>query len=532
MKKNIKYSIVFLVIFFSGILFERFELDNKTINLFKNTFNGGYRIIYSLTNTEKIFVDIDNKHYEKILETRKKALKLGVLKEDMQKWGPAKLKLKDNSYDVEIRLKGAFPDHWSDLSKLSFKIKINNDSKPVHKLRRFNLQSPDTLSYLYEWLFFKALQQEKLINLKLRYYELILNGNSQGVYVLQEGISQDTLSRNKRTPGPIIGFSKNNYLEEIANSKKLQISGIVDSLNGLEDTFWRAKIEPVQLTEHQEIDEDQQVYLKKALYLLNSFRDGSLKPNQVFDIKKLAKVMAIRAILGSSEFDYRDTKFYFDPNTSLLEPISKEIHVNLDLDFKDHYYSWWIDSSKVRPHYTNNTNFFLDLLYGDYKFYKAYLSELNDLSNKKYINNLINLNKDEFNENFKILKKNYPTQEIFSKQQLEITRIRIQDLLNPIQNLNVNFLEYKKNILKLNISNLQRLPIEIIGLKLKDGTSLNLKEPLMIKGKKPLYPAKKIVANFDCEFREDCKKHLIEKQKLIFKILGQKKDNLTKISKY
>ena len=86
--------------------------------------------------------------------------------------------------------------------------------------------------------------------------------------------------------------------------------------------------------------------------------------------------MAIRAVLGSSEFDYRDTKFYFNPITSLLEPITKEIHVNLNLNFKDHYFSWWIDSYKERPHYTNNTNFFLDLLYKDNKFYEAYLKTI------------------------------------------------------------------------------------------------------------------------------------------------------------
>ena len=120
MKKNIKYSITFIVIFFSGILFERYQLDNKIINLFKDTLNGSYRIIYSLTNSEKIVIDIENKHYEKIIETRNKALKLGVLKEEMQKWSPAKLKINDNSHDIKIRLKGAFPDHWSDLSKLSF----------------------------------------------------------------------------------------------------------------------------------------------------------------------------------------------------------------------------------------------------------------------------------------------------------------------------------------------------------------------------------------------------------------------------
>ena len=94
-----------------------------------------------------------------------------------------------------------------------------------------------------------------------------------------------------------------------------------------------------------------------------------MRTSEVFDIEKLAKVMALRALLGSSEFDYLDTKFYFNPSTSLLEPITKEAHVNLNLNWRDTYFSWWIDSSKIRPHYVNNTNFFINLLYQDKEFY-------------------------------------------------------------------------------------------------------------------------------------------------------------------
>ena len=36
-----------------------------------------------------------------------------------------------------------------------------------------------------------------------------------------------------------------------------------------------------------------------------------------------------------------------------------------------------------------------------------------------------------------------------------ITKTRIQDVLNPVQGLDIKFVEYNKNILKLNVSNLQ-----------------------------------------------------------------------------
>ena len=486
MSKKIIYSIVAILLFISGAIFERFELDNKSLNILKKAYDGGFRVFYSFTNTEKIFLDISNKEYEKILKSREEALKLGVLKDSMSRWVPAKIKMNDVSHEIKIRLKGAFPDHWSDPSKLSFKIKVNNDSMPINNLRRLNLQSPETLSFLYEWLLSKALEQEKLINLRLNYYELILNGNSLGVYALQDAISPESLQINNRKSGPIIGFSKDLYLDEITNAKKLNKLGILDSLNGLEDTFWRSKIEVVQMTEGQETNDLQQKYLKESINLLNSFRNGELKTSQVFDVNKLAKVMAIRASLGSSEFDYRDTKFYYNPDTSLLEPITKEVHVSLDLNFKD-YYSWWIDSTKkFGPHYTNNTNFFIDLIYRDYNFYKLYLNELNNISKKQYFKNLIEKNNQEFSRNFKILKTNFPTKEIFSEEQIKITRARIQDLLNPVQGLNVNFLEYEKDILKLKISNLQRLPVEIIGIKLQDKSDINLKKSVILPGKKHL----------------------------------------------
>ena len=157
--------------------------------------------------------------------------------------------------------------------------------------------------------------------------------------------------------------------------------------------------------------------------------------------------MAIRAVLGSSEFDYRDTKFYFNPETSLLEPITKEIHIDLNLNFKDHYYSWWIDSTKISPHYANNTNPFINLLYSEMKFYEIYLKELKKFYEKNYFQKLINQNKIEFEKNFKILKKNYPTRKVFSEKHLMITKTRVQDVLNPVQGLDIKFVEYNKNIL-------------------------------------------------------------------------------------
>jgi len=530
-KKYTKYLSIFFIIFFLGLSTERFGLDNKVSLAFKNSLDSFSRFLYSFTSKEKIFINIKPRNYDRILKTRELSLKKNKLTEDLHDWVPAKLVNEGNSHNIKIRLKGAFADHWEDSVQWSFKIKVDNDSKSIFGLRRFAIQPPKTISYLYEWLFMKALEKEKLISLGARYLDVIINGNSRGAYLLQGQASKELIKSNNREDGPVIGFSKNLFLEEQINSDRLNAMNATGSLNGIEDSFWRAKIEPVQFSD-KENKTKQESNLKKAIYLLESFRNGSLKPSQVFDVDQLTKVMALRAILGSSEFDWRDTKFYFNPKTSLLEPISREIHVDLNLNFKDHYFSWWIDSSHMRPHYVNNTNFFIDILYKDKKFYRKYLSELNRLSKTKYYEDLIQENSKDFKKYKKILKNNYPTKKIFSKEHLEINRIRIQDFLDPIQGLNVYFLDYKDDLLFLDVSNLQRIPAEILGIEFEGKSKIYLKKPFLIEGKKPLLPLKNNTIKIHCQDKKKCGKLLIDKHKIIFKILGQEKEKKTEISKH
>ena len=154
-----------------------------------------------------------------------------------------------------------------------------------------------------------------------------MNNQRRSVYCSGTNITKISF-KNNREKGPIIGFTKDTWIKEQINARRLSRSGVKNgSLNGLEDTFWRSKIEPVQFRSLSD-DPKQQVYLEKAIFMLESFRNNSMRTSEVFDIEKLAKVMALRALLGSSEFDYLDTKFYFNPSTSLLEPITKEAHVN------------------------------------------------------------------------------------------------------------------------------------------------------------------------------------------------------------
>ena len=573
--KNLIFFFIIFIVFFLGILTERFDVDKKISKNLETFTDRIYQFVYSITNKEKkVYIHIEPRHYQKILSIRDLSINKTMLTKDLEDWVPARINLRNNTKDIKIkvwfdnlvrkspdtketnellylikdwipddkiskknnpnikiRLKGVWPDHWTDDKQWSFKIKFINEEDQIFNLSRLALQPPETLDYIYEWLLSKAFENENLISLPVSFTEVIINNKSRGLYTAHGQISEKILKKNKRPLSPIIGFSKDTWIKEQINSKRLLGLGATDSLNGLEDTFLRSKIEPVRFDKFKN-DPTQVAYLKKAIYLLESFRNGEKKTSEVFDIKKLAKVMALRALIGSSEFDYLDTKFYYNFNTSLLEPISKEAHVRLNLNWKEKYYSWWIDSAKIRTHYTGNKNIFIDLLYKDKKFYEEYLKQLNIYSSNNFYNELIKNNKKEFENNLLILKSNFPTKKIFSYEHLIIMEKRVQDLLSPIEGLNAYFEKFSKGIVKIKVQNIQRLPLEITGLRFADGTEIKKENSMLIDGKQPLQPAKIYTFEVDCKNSSNCDKNFIQNQKVLYNILGQTSERLVMIQPF
>ena len=508
-------AITLILFFIFGTWSEKYDLIEKPRVLTKDLFVKIENLILSnFSNAEKIVINIKYKNYQSIKDDRDLGLKNIRLKDDDVRWVKAKLSSNGINSDIKIRLKGTHSDHWSHPFKWSFKVKTIDKSR-IFGLENFSIQSPSTASYLNEWLFMKALKEEGLISHRIKFLDVVLNGDNYGVYTFIENASKELIESNNRREGPIIAFNKDYWIDEMNNSKNI-------STNDPHQNFWRAKISPIKFDEEL-IGTEQELYLNKAIFLLESFRDNKLKPNEVFDTNQLATLMALRAIFGSAEFDTNDLKFYYNPITNLLEPISREIHSAHEIFY--YYSSWLFDTEKlVSPWH----KYFLNLLYQNKEFKEKFYGELYRLTSQPYIDKLIKKNKNEFEKNKEILEINYPEKKVFSLGEFQKTKEFIKNSLNPLSSLNANLHAMDKNEITINVSNINALPLEIIGVKLSQSNEIKLKKYIYLDGKKENESFKQNLIKIKCDNTE-CNINDIRNYKLLYKVLGQKKVNFSPI---
>ncbi len=526
--RNKFFSTIFFILILSlffvfGIWSERYDF-NKKLRLFYNDVSEtiANRFYSNFYDVDKLTINMNYNNYQKILDTRNKSLKSIRASEDIHKWANATLNYDNKDFKIKAKLKGIHEDHWKHPFKWSFKIKMDeeqNELKTIFNLKRFSLQHPKTRGYLHEWLFMKVLEKEGLIAHRARFVNLVLNGNNLGIYNLEEQHTKELLEFNNRREGPIVGFNKNLWITEINNVTEL-------GPNSLANSFWRSEIKPVQFKDGKK-NTEQEIYLNEAITLLESFRQNSKELSEIFDLEQMSKLMAIKAVLGSIEFDWRDLKFYYNPVTKLLEPIGREVHIDQN---QSQINSWWADLSSRNFSHSVDQKYFLSLLFEDRSFFERYLEDLSRMTKKNYVKQIIDKNYNEFKRYEKVLKQNYPAESIFSYEYIEKYRNRISRTLNPIQGVNFNYINNDRNILFLNASNLQRLPIEIVGISQNGKETKILDKSIFLRGKLIDKAVKPEMIKIDCFNEEVCNRENLDNLRIVYKILGQNKDRSSKVA--
>ena len=129
---------------------------------------------------KKVELNIASAEFDSLKQYRKRAYSHNFIPKSSKVYLPAKLKLSETNYDVDVKLKGDWHDHiYGD--KWSFKIKSTKDST-----FSFNLQKIEARNYLMEYVYHELLKKTRVLTTDYDFVNLFLNGKSMGVYVKEE----------------------------------------------------------------------------------------------------------------------------------------------------------------------------------------------------------------------------------------------------------------------------------------------------------------------------------------------------------
>ena len=259
---------------------------------------------------ESIKLDVKFKHINKIEAKRQEALRINHLISSDEDFVPALISHNNNTFNSKIRLKGDLSDHWEN-EKCSFRVKLSNGKK-LFGMSNFSLQRPVTRGNTSQFLFLESLRRENIISVRYKFINMTINGKDFGVYAMEEHFSKDLIESQKRRDGVILSFDEYRYWKNI---------GPTQNNFNLPPSYQSARID---IRENKRINKSNLLLKQRvtALNLLRQFQDEKLRGDEVFSTEKLGKFLAICRLWNAEHaFAFININFYFNPITSLLEPI-------------------------------------------------------------------------------------------------------------------------------------------------------------------------------------------------------------------
>ncbi|MFC1690845.1 CotH kinase family protein [Nanoarchaeota archaeon] len=461
----------------------------------------------AFSNPEKMYIDISFKNYEKLLHKREQSLKLGILFSSEEDYVPAKIRFNDQIVDVKLRLKGDALDHIKG-ERWSFRIKVKGD-ETLFGMEVLSIQDPKTRNFLNEFIFQEALRREGVISLRTKFIEVFINGESRGIYELEEHFDKRLIENNNLREGPIIKFNEGLFYD------RKVFGPTIEQKTNAKDSYFNTDIDSFQTKRIMNDSIKYEQYLK-AKNLLESFRQGKLNSSEVFDLEKQTRFFAISELMDAHHgLHSNNVRYYYNPVTSKLEPIG----------FDGDAGEWNQDKIFLTDKYTP----FVQRFFKDNIFFETYIKELRRVSQKSYLDKLFSEIDEELEDNLNIIHKEYQSYH-FSKEDYYKNQEDIRKYLEPIQPLQAYF--YKKtsnSSLIIQIANTQEIPIKIRDLIYK-GIILRTKKDIIMNSKKIGDPLKFRYVEFFFPENFEWSEDIIRNIELSYQIIGI--DELKKTNVY
>ena len=330
LKSSKKFSLSFLLTLLVTVAFLFSLGNNKKVEKYLETPEFDQK-----TNLNLIQITFSAKAFKKIKKKRLKALATGILETSDSDYVPVTVSFNGEDFRAEARLKGDWTDHLQG-EKWSFRIKLKND-KTILGMRKFSIHDPQTRGHYYmaEWLYLKAIKREDLVGLRYNFLEGALHVKSNnsskytsidvGLYAMEETFDKRTLESNGMKESVILKFSEQHWWDEVKKSIEVGSSygyHWSDFANYKLINMAQYPILPFS-EEKIVLDSTLNGHFKLGKKLLESVYTGEATIDESFDVQKLAKQNAILNLFGAVHGTYIiNLRFYYNPITSLLEPIA------------------------------------------------------------------------------------------------------------------------------------------------------------------------------------------------------------------
>ena len=394
-------------------------------------------------------IDVKFKNWERIRYYRELALSNGGITSEMQKEVPAKIKYNGHTYSVDISLTGQTNSHLNHPNKWSLSVKVKKN-EAIMGMRRFAFLFPQARGYLTDWIATEMLKSQNVIGLRSDFVNVSINGKDNGLYYLEERFDKRLIEHNRFREG--IVFKLNNTDLKIYGLKKIAKSEEFSS---------------------------QLILLKR---LIHGFLTGEIKTDKVFDLEKFATLYVVSDILNQKHPVFRSNmRLYFNPITSLIEPISrewgylrKETKAKISLSIEK-------PNPEVEYHVSLSKEPILKKIINSFAFEEEYIKQAVILSNPSYIDSIVKENENTINELLDKIYRQNPFY-IFPLDMLHENQNYIWDkIFTKQQSINVFYKFIKEDSIFLSVENKLDLPIEIHYFKYNSKTEIIPTNRILLK---------------------------------------------------
>lgn len=405
-------------------------------------------------NVDQLSITVSKDDWEKLRKQRDEGLTHKIFLKPDSAFVSATIEYKNESYKARLRLKGDFTDH---LDSDKWSLRINLEEGNIMAMKKFSLQHPKTRNYIHEWLFHQILNMQHIVSLRYHFIEVKINGVDYGIYALEEFFDEAILENHSLEKGLILKFDEDLLWKERSRyyDKGIEKDEMAQQmiLQFPETTFATAfnlsAIEKDSLRYSQFI---------KARNQLNRFLSNQLDADKVFDLNKMASYIALCEIMGAKHaLVWHNLRFYYNPETKLLEPIGFDAEAGNVIsepptslfDLFHHHDAIW------------------QRLFKNIHFSELYIQALHLYSNKIFLDSTFALLENDISQQLSILKTEWPDYEISTDNYYK-NQTLIQLAINPLKALQAYTIEKNANNIKLEVGLMYNMPIEILGIELKD----------------------------------------------------------------